>query len=92
MNFFVIYPISAFFVFANDSRKTGQVGRRVLIAKMLMLNNIAKILLNLDDQHISEAEIWINKAIKTNQQYNMRWNFAQDFALYAELVMETTRI
>jgi len=46
---------------------------------------IGKILLNIDDQHISEAEHWINKAIETNQKYGMMWNLGQDYALYAEL-------
>ena len=32
------------------------------------LNCIGKILLNIDDQHISEAEDWIKKAIEINQQ------------------------
>ena len=51
----------------------------------LMLNCIGEILLNVDDQHISEAEDWIKKAIETNQKYGMMWNLAQDYALYAEL-------
>jgi tetratricopeptide (TPR) repeat protein len=49
------------------------------------LNCIGKILLNIDDQHISEAEDWIKRAIATNQKYGMMWNLAQDYALYAEL-------
>ncbi len=48
-------------------------------------NRIGKILLNIDDQHISEAEDWIKKSIETNQKYDMMWNLAQDYALYAEL-------
>jgi hypothetical protein len=50
-----------------------------------MQNSIGKILLNIDDQHISEAEDWIKRAIETNQQYGMMWNLARDYALYAEL-------
>ena len=45
---------------------------------------ICEILLN-SDLHINEAEDWIKKAIETNQKYGMRWNLAQDYALYAEL-------
>ncbi|PQP34895.1 hypothetical protein C6A37_05365 [Desulfobacteraceae bacterium SEEP-SAG9] len=48
-------------------------------------NFIASILLNIDDQHISQAEDWIKRAIATNQKYGMRWNLAQDHALYAEV-------
>ena len=47
-------------------------------------NYIGKILLNIDDHHLSEAEDWIKKAIETNQKYGMMWNLAQDYALYAE--------
>jgi hypothetical protein len=49
------------------------------------LNYIGKILLNIDDQHISEAEDWIKRAIETNQKYGTKWNLARDYALYAEL-------
>ncbi|MFC1858563.1 tetratricopeptide repeat protein [Thermodesulfobacteriota bacterium] len=48
-------------------------------------NFIGRILLNIDDHHISEAEDWIKRAIKTNQKYGMMWNLAQDYALYADL-------
>ncbi len=49
------------------------------------LNCIGKILLNIDDQHISEAEDRIKRAIETNQKYGMMWNLARDYALYADL-------
>jgi class 3 adenylate cyclase/tetratricopeptide (TPR) repeat protein len=51
----------------------------------LMSNCIGAILLNINDQHIAEAENWITKAIETNQKYGMMWNLAQDYSLYAEL-------
>ena len=51
----------------------------------LMLNCIGAILLNINDQHIVEAENWITKAIETNQKYGMMWNLARDYSLYAEL-------
>jgi tetratricopeptide (TPR) repeat protein len=51
----------------------------------MALNHIGKILLNIDDQHFSEAEDWIKRAIETNVKYSMRWNLARDYALYAEL-------
>ena len=44
------------------------------------------ILFNIDDQHTSEAEDWIKRAIETNQKYGMRWHLAKDYALYAELL------
>jgi class 3 adenylate cyclase/tetratricopeptide (TPR) repeat protein len=46
---------------------------------------ISEILLNIDDQNISEAEDWIKISIETNQKYGMMWNLARDYALYAEL-------
>jgi tetratricopeptide (TPR) repeat protein len=48
-------------------------------------NIIGEILLNIDDQHISEAEDWIKRSIETNQKYGMMWQLAKDYALYAEL-------
>jgi len=46
---------------------------------------IGEILLNIDDQHISEAEHWIRKAIEANQGNRMMFNLGRDYALYAEL-------
>jgi tetratricopeptide (TPR) repeat protein len=51
----------------------------------LMQNCICEILLNIDNQHISEAEGWIKKAIEADNRNGTMWNLAQDFALYAEL-------
>ena len=48
------------------------------------LSSIGKILLNIDDQHTSEAEDWIIRSIETHQKYGMRWNLARDYALYAD--------
>jgi tetratricopeptide (TPR) repeat protein len=50
-----------------------------------MSSCIGGILLNIDDQHISEAEGWIKKAIEADNRNGTMWNLAQDFALYAEL-------
>ena len=46
---------------------------------------MGKILLNIDDQHLSEAEDWIKKAIQSHKKYGMMWHLARDYALYAEL-------
>jgi len=54
--------------------------------KGFALNIIGKILLNIDDQHISEAEGWIKRAIETNQKYGMMWYLARDYTLYADLL------
>jgi class 3 adenylate cyclase/tetratricopeptide (TPR) repeat protein len=55
-----------------------------ILTKGYTLNCIGKILLNIDDQYISEAEDWIKKAIETNQKYGIMWQLAQDYAIYAE--------
>jgi tetratricopeptide (TPR) repeat protein len=46
---------------------------------------ICEMLLNTDDQHISEAENWIIKAIEADKRNDMMWHLAMDYALYAEL-------
>jgi tetratricopeptide (TPR) repeat protein len=48
--------------------------------------NIAKILLNIDDQHVSKAEDWIKKAIEADRRDKIRWHLGIDYALYAELL------
>jgi len=47
---------------------------------------IGEILLNIDDQHISEAEHWIQKAIEADQRNRMMFHLGKDYALYAELL------
>ena len=46
---------------------------------------IGEILLNIDEQHISEAEHWIQKAIEADQRNRMMFHLGKDYALYAEL-------
>jgi tetratricopeptide (TPR) repeat protein len=46
---------------------------------------IGEILLNIDDQHLSEAENWIQKAIESDQRNRMMFNLGKDYALYADL-------
>jgi tetratricopeptide (TPR) repeat protein len=50
--------------------------------KMLYMSTI---LLNMENQHIREAEDWIKRAIKSAERNNMTWYLAKDYALYAEL-------
>jgi tetratricopeptide (TPR) repeat protein len=51
-----------------------------------MARYIGEILLNMDDEHISDAENWFKEAIETDNRNGMRWFLANDYALYAELV------
>jgi predicted ATPase/class 3 adenylate cyclase len=46
---------------------------------------IAEILLNIDDQHIPEAEDWLRKAIETNKRNDMRWNLGRSYNGFADL-------
>ncbi len=46
---------------------------------------IGEILLNIDDQHLSEAEHWIQKAIESDQRNRMMFHLGKDYALYADL-------
>ncbi len=60
-------------------------GYRIKAFEGLIERQIAEILLNIDDQHISDAEDWIKKAIEANKRNGMVWNLGRDYALYAEL-------
>jgi len=46
---------------------------------------IGEILLNIDDQHLSEAEHWIQKAIEADQRNRTMFSLGKDYALYADL-------
>jgi tetratricopeptide (TPR) repeat protein len=46
---------------------------------------IGEILLNIDDQHVSEAEHWIQKAIEADQRNRMMFHLGKDYTLYADL-------
>ncbi len=50
-----------------------------------MRRYIGEILLNIDDQHIPEAEHWIKKAIKADKTNGMMFHLGRDLTLYAEL-------
>ena len=49
-----------------------------------MLRYIGEILLNIDDQHMNEAEDWIKKAIEANERNGTRFHLGMSYALYAE--------
>jgi tetratricopeptide (TPR) repeat protein len=46
---------------------------------------LSDILLNINDQHISEAEDWIRKAIEAHKKHGMMWHLARDYVLHAVL-------
>jgi class 3 adenylate cyclase/tetratricopeptide (TPR) repeat protein/DNA-directed RNA polymerase subunit RPC12/RpoP len=47
---------------------------------------IGEILLNIDDQHLSESEHWIQKAIEADQRNRMMFHLGKDYALYSDLL------
>jgi tetratricopeptide (TPR) repeat protein len=51
----------------------------------IMQYYIGDIFLNIDNNHITEADDWIKKAIEADTRNGMMWNLARDYALYAEL-------
>jgi tetratricopeptide (TPR) repeat protein len=52
----------------------------------LIAKGISEILINIDDQHISEAEDWIRKAIEADERYGLMFALGKGYALYAELM------
>jgi class 3 adenylate cyclase/tetratricopeptide (TPR) repeat protein len=46
---------------------------------------ISEILFHVDDQQMSEAEDWIEKAIETDKRNGTIWNLGRDYALCSEL-------
>lgn len=45
----------------------------------------AEVLLNIDDNYLSEADDWIRQAIEADQRNGMHFQLGKDYALYAEL-------
>jgi len=50
-----------------------------------MRRYIGEILLNIDDQHISDTESWVKKAIEADKRNGVMFELGKDYALYAEL-------
>jgi tetratricopeptide (TPR) repeat protein len=55
------------------------------VVKGWAARHLGEILLNIDEQHISEAEDWVKKAIETDKRNCTMWSLGGDYALYAEL-------
>ena len=54
------------------------------IQKGWAARHVAEILLNMDDQHLSEAEDWVKKAIEVDKRNDTMWSLGGDYASYAE--------
>jgi hypothetical protein len=57
----------------------------VKVDKGWAARHVGEILLNIDDQHLSEAENWIKKAIEADKMNGTMWSLAGDYTLFAEM-------
>jgi len=46
---------------------------------------LCEILMNMDDDHKSEAEDWIKRSIELDEKRGLRWNLAKDYTVYSDL-------
>jgi tetratricopeptide (TPR) repeat protein len=58
---------------------------KVKLLEGYMARGIGDILLNIDNDHIMEAEHWIQKAIEADQRNRVMFQLGKDYALYADL-------
>jgi len=57
---------------------------RLAMSKSFESRCIGEIFLNIDNQHMSEAETWIRRSIDFDVMHAVPWNLGKDYALYAE--------
>jgi class 3 adenylate cyclase/tetratricopeptide (TPR) repeat protein len=58
---------------------------KMTVYEGFMARTIGDIMLNIDDDHFSDAEDWIKKAIDADTRNGTGWQLANDHALYADL-------
>jgi hypothetical protein len=58
---------------------------KMTVYEGFMARTIGDIMLNIDDDHFSDAEDWIKKAIDADTKNGTRWELANDHAIYADL-------
>jgi len=68
-----------------ESLYTHSQNNRVKILEGWFQRYIGEILLNIDDQHLSDTEHWIHNAIEADQRNRMIFHLGKDYALYADL-------
>jgi tetratricopeptide (TPR) repeat protein len=56
---------------------------KVTFCKGWTARNIGDVLLNIDNNHLADAEIWFQKAIEDDMKNGFRWQVAMDHACYA---------
>ena len=57
---------------------------RLAVCESFGTRCVGEIYLNIDDQHMAEAEVWIKRAMEVNTKYSTNWELARDYALYAD--------
>jgi tetratricopeptide (TPR) repeat protein len=57
---------------------------RLAICKSHGARAIGEIYLNIDDQHMAEAETWIRRSIDFDAMHGIPWYLGKDYALYAD--------
>jgi len=57
---------------------------KLRICEGIMARSIGDILLNMDDDHLLDAELWIKKAIDADKKNGMKWSLGTDHLLYAD--------
>ena len=57
---------------------------RLAMCKSFGTRFIAEIYLNINDQHMAEAETWLIRAIDFNTKHDTKWELARNHALYAD--------
>ena len=62
----------------------GYQNNKLTLCEGWMARNIGDILLNMDDDHLSDAEVWFQKAIDADTKNGLRWHLATDHAFYAD--------
>jgi tetratricopeptide (TPR) repeat protein len=68
-----------------DVLREGAEQNKVKYLDGYMAGLIGEILMNIDDNHISESEHWIQKAIEADQRNGTMHFLGQNYALYADL-------
>ena len=70
----------------NDLEKliTSHEKNKIAVCESFGTRCIAEIYMNIDDQHMDEAETWIMRAIDFNKKHDTRWELARDHTLYAD--------
>jgi class 3 adenylate cyclase/tetratricopeptide (TPR) repeat protein len=62
----------------------GYKNNKLTFCEGWMARNIGDVLLHMDDAHLSDAEVWFQKAIEADMRNGMKWYLASDHAAYAD--------